>query len=135
MTDPTKYVRKLYADALSGILTIYDGMAPADASGIYGVIDTSWTLEPATKRCTIFRFQVNLEITEEFKEYGSSVNVDNKCDAIIAIMCPQDVTQLPTMSGGYSQQEVKIPAISNDAFQNDAFAIWRKKIQLIHIIS
>jgi len=136
MTDPTKYVRKMYYDSLIDVVPVYDGMPPADHVTIYAVIiSTSWTLEPATKGCTIFRFVVNLELYQEFKEYGSSVGVDDKADQIIAIMCPQSVNSLPSIGGGYHQNEVKLPFIENDSGRNDALAIWRKKIQLVHIIS
>lgn len=136
--DPTKYVRKMYVDALNGVITVYDGMAPADASGVYAVIDTSWTRE-GIKNGNYYRFTVNLEINQEYKEYGSSEGVDLKADQILDIIMPDLRADYPTMGGGFAQNEVLLPAITNTAFTSVAgssvMAIWQKRLTIIHVIS
>lgn len=138
MNDPTKYVRQMYLNTLVDIIPVYDGMAPADASGIYAVIDTSWTRE-GVKNCNYYRFTVNLELNQEFKEYGSSKGVDDKADQIISMMMPDNRADYPSLGGGYAQSEVLLPAVSNAAFTsvagNSVLAIWQKKLTIIHIIS
>ena len=131
MTDPTKYVRKMYFDELNAdVIKVYDGLAPTSATGIYAVIDTSFLVQPITKGCRVYRFTVNLDIYEEFPEYGSSVGVDNKADQILSIMFGT-----PTIAGGYTVTESILQSVQNTAFQNDRFAIWNKKITIVHVIS
>jgi hypothetical protein len=136
--DPTKYVRKMYFDSLNEVITVYDGMAPADATGIYVVIDTSWTRE-GIKNGNYYRFTVNLEINAEFKEYGSSEPVDLLSDQILDIIMPDLRADYPSVGGGFAQNEVLLPAISNAAFTSVAgssvMAIWQKKLTIVHIIS
>ena len=131
--DPTKYVRKMYVNALEGIIKVYDGMAPADATGIYAVMDTAWTREGA-KNCNYYRFTVNLEINQEFKEYGNSEGVDGICDDILELMMPLNSSGYLTVVG-FSQDEITLESGSNDAFQNDALVVFRKTITINHFLS
>ncbi len=141
MTDPTKYVRQMYQNALSGVLKVYDGQAPADVRKttdarqiVYAVINTSWEKEPI-KNCEYFRFTVTLELFAEFKEYGSSTPVDDAADKILQIMEPPDSKDNPAIGGGYAVSLTELPAVANTSYRDDAFAIWQKTLILQHLIS
>lgn len=134
MKDPTKAVRKMYVQGLSQVLTIYDGMAPATASGMYGVILNTSFLREATKSVNRYKFTVSLAIYQEFEEYGNSEGIDDTADAIIEIILPDDRSGYLDIDG-YDQTEIIIESGGNTAFQNDASVIFQKTLTINHFIT
>ena len=135
MKDPTKFVRKMYVYAFNSIsVPLYDGMAPNGASGLYGVIDSSFTRRPI-KSDNYFDFTVNIEIYHETREYGNSETVDAKADALLDLIIPLNSKSYLTVQG-FQQNEISLQSAGNDAYNSGASMVtWRKKLSIIHLLS
>jgi len=135
MKDPTKYVRQMYKSAFedNSICDCYDGIAPSSASGLYAVIvTTSWSRQPI-KSIDAVRFTVNVEIYEEFNEYGNSEGVDNASDTLLELLVPLTSGYLAV--AGFDIMETTTESITNDSGVNDAVVTFRKTIVLNHLIT
>jgi hypothetical protein len=135
MKDPTKYVRQMYKTAFESndICLCYDGIAPADASGLYAVIvSTTWKREPI-KAIDAVRFNITVDIYQEFRNDGNSEGVDNAAEELLQILVPLTTGYLAI--SGYSITETTTDSISNDSGVNDAVITFRKTIVLQHFIT
>lgn len=134
MKDPTKAVRTMYVNGLEDIVTLYDGIAPEDASGTYGVITATSFIRQAIKNDNYFKFSVTVEIHQEFNNDGNSEGVDAICNDMLEILMPLNSSGYLSIDG-FNQSEVTLENGANDAFQNDAMVIFRKTITLNHFLS
>jgi hypothetical protein len=135
MKDPTKFVRQMYKTAFedNSICLCYDGIAPADATGLYAVIvSTTWKRLPV-KSANHIQFTSTIDIYQEFRNDGNSEGVDNACDELMEILMPLSSGYLAI--SGYDITETTTDSMSNDSGVNDAVLTFRKTIVLNHLIT
>lgn len=136
MRDPTTAMRTMYYSALSTIVTLYEGMAPADASGTYAVITaTNFQREPAIKQVFSCTFSTTFEIYQEFVENGNSEGVDTIADQICDAIIPIDQNGYLLTVTGFSISDIVLSSGSNDAFQIASLVTFRKTITIVHSLT
>lgn len=99
--DPAAEVRKMYKDHSNAGVGIYDAVAPAGAgvSLPYVVIRSVDAIPiPMRDEAPEYRAIVNLDIFDEYREYGGSLAVDDISTLIMNAMIPTNQSNLPPLT-------------------------------------
>jgi hypothetical protein len=132
MTDPARYLRQTYSQALQGTCIVYDTLAPVGASLPYAVIKVSFNGIPV-KESSMYRCSVNLQLFAEAGEYIGQKVLDEIGDAVITAMIKKGNSTYLTVSG-FDHIGAKVVSISNDFNQDDAKTIMTKTLIIEHTL-
>lgn len=96
--DPAAEVRQMYLNYSNAGANIYDLVAPTGATTPYCVIRVDAIPVPIRDGEPEYRAIVNLDIFDEYREYGGSMTVDGVSSAVLTNMVPIDQRNLPPLT-------------------------------------
>lgn len=132
MIAPARYIRKAYKTALNGIVNVFDGFAPEDATVPYGVITSIEAVQSGFK-CIQWDCIVTLALYVEFQEFGGNKTIDEITDDVIGEMGVDGSGYLSIENfGSYG---AKVLSISNDVFEVRSLKVFRVILRIEHNLS
>lgn len=133
MIDPVRYIRKAVINAIStNNFKVYEQNPPGGAVTPYGIVSVTVEQRPV-KGLKVWRANIELDIYNEFREYGGRKAIDQLTDDIIDVMVPNDGLFISVEN--FEHNSCRLVSTSERAAMDNSLTTFVKTIRFQSIVN